>query len=66
MNAPIKNSEFSRRTLLKSGALTVGFALAGMPGLRMAAAQGVAPRVLDPKQVDAFIAINGATTTSAA
>ena len=30
-----------------------------MPGLRMAAAQGAAPRVLDPKQVDAFIAING-------
>jgi CO/xanthine dehydrogenase Mo-binding subunit len=64
MNAPIKKTEFSRRALLKSGALTVGFALAGMPGLRMAAAQGAAPRMLDPKQVDAFIAINGDGTVT--
>jgi hypothetical protein len=27
MNAPVKTSRFSRRALLKGGALTVGFAL---------------------------------------
>ena len=43
--------------------LTVGFALAGMPGLRVAAAQGAAPRMLDPKQVDAFLAVNGDGTS---
>jgi CO/xanthine dehydrogenase Mo-binding subunit len=58
MNAPFRSSRISRRALLKSGALTVGFALAG-GRLRGAAAQGAAARVLDPKQVDAFIAVNG-------
>src|SRR5450759_3445954 len=59
MNAPVKLHRFSRRALLKRGALTVGFAL---PGLRNDAyAQGAAgaPRVLDNKEVDAFLAVNG-------
>jgi CO/xanthine dehydrogenase Mo-binding subunit len=58
MNASIKSSRFSRRALLKGGALTVGFALTG--GRTGASAQGVAgaSRVLDPKEVDAFLAIN--------
>jgi nicotinate dehydrogenase subunit B len=59
MNAPVKKSHLSRRALLKSGALTVGFALVGGPAMRRAGAQGAAARMLDPKQVDAFIAING-------
>jgi len=64
MNAPIKSSRFSRRALLKGGALTVGFALTG--GRTGAFAQGVAggPRVLDPKEVDAFLAINGNGTVT--
>jgi CO/xanthine dehydrogenase Mo-binding subunit len=58
MNASIKSSRFSRRALLKGGALTVGFALTG--GQTRVSAQGVAgaSRVLDPKEVDAFLAIN--------
>jgi CO/xanthine dehydrogenase Mo-binding subunit len=64
MNALFKASPISRRTLLKSGALTVGFALAGVPGLRKAGAQGAAARVLDPKQVDAFLALHGDGTVT--
>ena len=66
MNAPIKH-RFSRRALLKGGALTVAFALTG---LRTASAQGaaVASRILDNKQVDAFLAVNsdGTVTLTAA
>ena len=40
MNAPIKTSRFSRRAVLKGGALTVGFALAGLR--TGASAQGAA------------------------
>ena len=64
MNAPFQKSQLSRRALLKSGVLTVGFALAGAPGLRKAGAQGAAGRMLDPKQVDAFIAVNGDNTVT--
>ena len=58
MNAPITKSRFSRRTVLKGGALTVGFALTGLR--TNAFAQGAAPaaRVLDVKEVDAFLAVN--------
>ena len=57
MNAPFKTSKVSRRAVLKGAALTVGFALGG-PGLMRAGAQGASKRVLDPKQVDAFLALN--------
>jgi len=40
MNAPVKTSRFSRRALLKGGALTVGFALTGLRN--DASAQGAA------------------------
>ena len=62
MNAPIKH-RFSRRALLKGGALTVAFALTG---LRTASAQGaaVASRILDNKQVDAFLAVNSDGTVT--
>src|SRR3974390_2102275 len=62
MNAPIK-PRFSRRALLKGGALTVAFALTG---LRTASAQGtaVASRRLDNKQVDAFLAVNSDGTVT--
>lgn len=59
MNAPFKTS---RRTVLKgAGALTVSFA---MPGAVSALAQGAAPRVLDIKQVDAFLSVNGDGTVT--
>jgi len=61
MNAPVKTSRFSRRAVLKGGALTVGFGFAGLP-LR-ASAQGAA-RVLDVKEVDAFLAVNGDGTVT--
>ena len=64
MNAPIRPSRLSRRAVLQSGALTVGFALFGGSGLRKAGAQAAAKRLLDPKQVDAFLAINGDGTVT--
>jgi CO/xanthine dehydrogenase Mo-binding subunit len=64
MNAPFKAPRFSRRAMLKGGALTVGFALTGLR--TKASAQGLSdlPRVLDPKEVDAFLAINANGTVT--
>lgn len=56
MNTIVKTSDFTRRALLKGGAITVGFALTGLP--RGAAAQGAARRTLDASQVDAYLTIN--------
>ena len=58
MNAPIRSARISRRTVLKTGALTVGFALTAPKAVLRAAAQGAAPRVLDPKKVDAFLDVH--------
>src|SRR6266487_538676 len=59
MGAPAEKIRFSRRTVVKGGALIVGFALTGRQ--TSASAQGVAgaPRRLDAKEVDAFLAVNG-------
>ncbi|NVO13206.1 MAG: xanthine dehydrogenase family protein molybdopterin-binding subunit [Rhodoplanes sp.] len=60
----------SRRALLKGGALTVGFVLGGgrlepIAVLAQGAAQAAAPaRVLDPKEVDAYLAVNGDGTVT--
>jgi len=64
MNAPAEKTRFSRRTLLEGGALIVGFALTGRP--TSASAQGVtgAPRLLDAKAVDAYLAVNGDGTVT--
>lgn len=64
MNAPVKTHCFSRRALLKGGALTVGFALTGL--YNDASAQGAAgtSRVLNSKEVDAFLAVNGDGTVT--
>jgi CO/xanthine dehydrogenase Mo-binding subunit len=59
MNAPVKTSRFSRRALVKGGALTVGFALTGLRNDASAQGAAGAPRVLDNKEVDAFLAVNG-------
>ena len=60
------SSRPSRRAILKGGgALTVGFALAGAPADLLAqAAAGSAARVLDPKEVDAFLAVNSDGTVT--
>ena len=63
MNAPFKTSRFSRRTILKGGALTVGFALGGLPAKASAQFLGMT-RVLDPKEVDAFLAVNADGTVT--
>jgi CO/xanthine dehydrogenase Mo-binding subunit len=64
MNAPVKPSRLSRRAVLKGGALTVGFALTGLPTGASAQGAANAPRVLDPKEVDAFLAVNGDGTVT--
>ena len=64
MNAPFKKSRFSRRTILKGGAITVGFALTGLPGRTIAQGQAGAPRSLDSKAVDSFLAVNGDGTVT--
>jgi len=62
MNAPTKHHRFSRRAVLKGGMLTVGFALTGLPARTLA--QNAAARVLDPKEVDSFLAISGDGTVT--
>ncbi|HMA55304.1 MAG TPA: molybdopterin cofactor-binding domain-containing protein [Pseudolabrys sp.] len=64
MNAPVKNLRFSRRTILKGGAITVGFALTGIPTRAIAQGAAAARRVLDSKEVDAFLAVNGDGTVT--
>ncbi|HZP71481.1 MAG TPA: molybdopterin cofactor-binding domain-containing protein [Pseudolabrys sp.] len=64
MNAPVRTSRVSRRTVLKGGAITVGFALAGLSPRVRAQSAAVAKRVLDPKEVDAFLAVNGDGTVT--
>ncbi|HTS42693.1 MAG TPA: molybdopterin cofactor-binding domain-containing protein [Xanthobacteraceae bacterium] len=64
MNAPFKSSRISRRAILKGGALTVAFSLAGLRTGALAQGAAGTQRVLDPKEVDAFLAIspNGVVT----
>jgi hypothetical protein len=58
MNAPVKTLNLSRRAVLKGGAITVGFALTGIPSRGRAQSAAVAKRILDSKEVDAFLAVN--------
>ena len=64
MNAPIKSPRFSRRALLKGGVLTIGFSLAGIQTGVSGQVTASAPRVLDTKEVDAFLAVNGDGTVT--
>src|SRR6266536_5241056 len=64
MAARARSSHFSRRALLKSGALTVAFALSGQRVELFAQGASRAPRTLDPNQVDAFLAVNGDGTVT--
>src|SRR5215470_18439766 len=63
MNAPLK-IHFSRRAILKGGALTVGFALTGLPAHAIAQGADAAPRALDAKEVDSFLAVNADGTVT--
>src|SRR5512140_1660425 len=64
MTAQAERLRFSRRRVLKGGALVVGFALTGMQS--RASAQGAtgAPRRVDAKEVDAYLAVNGDGTVT--
>jgi CO/xanthine dehydrogenase Mo-binding subunit len=64
MNAPVRTSRISRRAVLKGGAITVGFALAGISPRVHAQSAAVAKRVLDAKEVDAFLAVNSDGTVT--
>jgi nicotinate dehydrogenase subunit B len=55
MTARLTRGRFTRRSMLKGGALTVGFALAGL----RARAEATAPRMLDPNEVDSFLTVDG-------
>ena len=52
----------SRRTMLKAGALTVGFALAGLQARAEDAMP--APRTLDPNALDSFLMVDGDGTVT--
>jgi nicotinate dehydrogenase subunit B len=64
MNAPVKTHRFSRRAHLKGGALTVGFTFTGLRYDNSAQGAAAMPRVLDTKEVDAFLAVNGDGTVT--
>ncbi|HMF21389.1 MAG TPA: molybdopterin cofactor-binding domain-containing protein [Pseudolabrys sp.] len=57
-----KHNRLSRRAVLKGGVLTVGFALAALP--KGVLAQSAVAHVLDPKEVDSFLAVNGDGTVT--
>ena len=60
MSASTMAHRVTRRAILKAGALTVGFACAGIP--RLALSQGT--RLLDPKNVDSFLSVNSDGTVT--
>lgn len=64
MNALISPRRVSRRTILKGGALTVGFALARLPTNALGQSAMMAPRLVDLQQVDSFLAVNGDGTVT--
>src|SRR5580693_4733686 len=58
MTAPTMPHQVTRRAILKGGALTVGFAFAGIPNLAPSQSVVLEPRSLDPKNVDTFLSVN--------
>jgi len=59
MNPSAENFRFSRRSVVKGGALIIGFALTGRQTGALAQGVAGAARRLDAKEVDAFLAVNG-------
>ena len=60
MSASTMAHRVTRRAIVKGGVLTVGFACAGIPGLALS--QGT--RLIDPKNVDSFLSVNGDGTVT--
>src|SRR6266568_2474308 len=58
------SSHFSRRAVLRGGALTIAFALSDHRTELFAQGASRAPRILDPNLVDAFLAVNGDGTVT--
>jgi len=63
MTAPLTRHRLTdgptRRAVVQGGALTVGFAFAGMRTRARAATGDAGPRPVDPNEVDSFLAVNG-------
>ena len=64
MTIQIASHRLSRRAVLAGGALTVSFALAGARLKALAQGAAAAPRSVDPKEVDAFLAVNSDGTVT--
>jgi CO/xanthine dehydrogenase Mo-binding subunit len=68
MTAPLTRHRLAdgltRRTVVQGGALTVGFAFAGMRTRARAGTDDAGPRPVDPNEVDAFLAVNGDGTVT--
>jgi len=64
MSARLAQARLTRRAALKAGALTVGFAVAGLSGRALAEGAVAAPRRLDPHDVDSFLAVNADGTVT--
>jgi nicotinate dehydrogenase subunit B len=64
MTASAEKIRFSRRNVLKGGALIVGFTLTGSQTSTLAQGVAAAPRRLDAKEVDAYLAVNGDGTVT--
>ena len=64
MTIQIASHRLSRRAVLAGGALTVSFALADARLKALAQGAAAAPRSVDPKEVDAFLAVNGDGTVT--
>ena len=64
MTASSEKISFSRRKVLKGGALVVGFALTGVQPRAFAQGATGAPRRVDAKEVDSYLAVNGDGTVT--
>jgi nicotinate dehydrogenase subunit B len=64
MTAQLAPGRLTRRAMLQGGALTVSFALAGLPGRAPAQSALAAPRRVDPGEVDSYLSVNGDGTVT--
>src|SRR5437764_9708097 len=68
MTAPLTRHrlahQLTRRAVIQGGALTVGFAFAGMRTRARAATGDAGPRPVDANEVDSFLAVNGDGTVT--
>src|SRR5258708_4648170 len=68
MKAPLPGHRLANgptsRAIVQGGALTVGFAFAGMRTRAQAATGDAGPRPVDPNEVDSFLAVNGDGTVT--